>query len=79
MAEPDRPPGQRSLFNFGVRVAEKRPPRRLIGPRSSAMWRPSGQWAGREKKGKKPVPGLCWYRSAAAGSRAEGEGVVMDP
>jgi hypothetical protein len=27
MAEPDRPPGQRSLFDFGVRrVAEKRPP-----------------------------------------------------
>jgi hypothetical protein len=26
MAEPDRPPGQRSLFNFGVRVAEKRQP-----------------------------------------------------
>jgi hypothetical protein len=25
MAEPDRPPGHRSLFNFGVRVAEKRP------------------------------------------------------
>ncbi len=26
MAEPDRPPGQRSLFDFGVRVASKRPP-----------------------------------------------------
>jgi hypothetical protein len=26
MAEPDRLPGQRSLFNLGVRVAEKRPP-----------------------------------------------------
>jgi hypothetical protein len=27
MFEPDRPPGQRSLFHFGVkRVAEKRPP-----------------------------------------------------
>jgi hypothetical protein len=27
MAEPDRPPGQRSFFHFGVkRVAEKRPP-----------------------------------------------------
>ena len=27
MAEPDRPPGHRSLFHFGVkRVAEKRPP-----------------------------------------------------
>jgi hypothetical protein len=27
MAGPDRPPGQRSLFDFGVRrVAEKRPP-----------------------------------------------------
>ncbi len=27
MAEPDWPPGQRSLFHFGVkRVAEKRPP-----------------------------------------------------
>jgi hypothetical protein len=27
MAEPDRPPGHRSLFDFGVRrVAEKRPP-----------------------------------------------------
>ncbi len=27
MAEPDQPPGQRSLFDFGVRrVAEKRPP-----------------------------------------------------
>jgi hypothetical protein len=27
MAEPDRPPRQRSLFDFGVRrVAEKRPP-----------------------------------------------------
>jgi hypothetical protein len=27
MAEPDRPPGQRSLFHFVVkRVAEKRPP-----------------------------------------------------
>ncbi len=27
MAEPDRPPGQRSLFHFGVkRVAEKCPP-----------------------------------------------------
>jgi hypothetical protein len=27
MAEPDRPPGQRSLFAFGVRwVAEKQPP-----------------------------------------------------
>jgi hypothetical protein len=30
MAEPDRPPGQRSLFHFGVkRVAEKRPPREV--------------------------------------------------
>jgi hypothetical protein len=26
MTEFDRPPGQRSLFNFGVRVAGKRPP-----------------------------------------------------
>jgi hypothetical protein len=27
MAEPDRPPGQRSLFDFGMRrMAEKRPP-----------------------------------------------------
>jgi hypothetical protein len=27
MAEPDRPPGQRSFFHFGVKqVAEKRPP-----------------------------------------------------
>jgi hypothetical protein len=26
MAEPDRPPGQRSLFDFGVKRVEKRPP-----------------------------------------------------
>jgi hypothetical protein len=29
MAEPDRPPGQRSLFDFGVKRVEKRPPARL--------------------------------------------------
>jgi hypothetical protein len=26
MAEPDRPPGQQSLFDLGVRRVEKRPP-----------------------------------------------------
>ncbi len=26
MAEPDRPPGQWSLFDFGVKRVEKRPP-----------------------------------------------------
>ncbi len=26
MAKPDRPPGQRSLFDFGVKRVEKRPP-----------------------------------------------------
>ncbi len=44
IAEPDRPPGQRSLFNFGVtRVAEKWPPPEVDRARSSATWRPSGR------------------------------------
>ena len=66
MAEPDRPPGQRSLIDLGVkRVAEKRPPpevdRAEVEQReqdavaaAAAAKRPVGRPMG---SGKKPEPG----------------------
>jgi hypothetical protein len=67
MAEPDRPPGQRSLFHFSVkRVAEKRPP-------------PEVDRAEVDVEAKRQARKQGGRKQAAAQPCGEGEVVVVDP